>query len=501
MSLRNVRIIAMKDFRDVLRDRRTLIFMMLLPIAVMPLLMIGLTKFMTAQQRSKDERSVTIAMDPSTRNALIALGREWVAENRDSWAAYKAKKVLEQEEVASALGAVGDSLRDTDAEAGEAESAAAAAEEQQALEKLPEFDRHMLAGVADARAVDRILELVEFVRLADVEGSGALTSGIEIPESVPAALNDPRLAVAIQDKEIDAAFYMPPDALTSMENTDGAVAAWLLHDSSITMSGETADRMDDFIRAVGRGRLEVRVREAQLPAHFTEPIYVEVADVATPSRKVQAFLGGLLPYMLLAFCFGGAFYPALDVTAGEKERFTLETLLLAPASRFEIALGKFSVVFVAAIVAALLATASMAVTFTQGILPADVAAKLDLTFEPLALALTASMILPVAALYAAMLLAVGLFARSFKEAQSYAMPLQFLCVLPSMISLIPDLETESYLAWIPFVNISLLIKELLKGNYLWEFYVITIVSTLLLTIAALFFAATMFKRESVLLRT
>ena len=120
---------------------------------------------------------------------------------------------------------------------------------------------------------------------------------------------------------------------------------------------------------------------------------------------------------------------------------------------------------------------------------------------PLALALTGSLVLPVAALYSALLLAVGLYARSFKEAQSYTVPLQFILILPMMVSLLPDLEADSHLAWIPFVNISMLMKELLKGNYLWGFYTITLLSTLVLTVGAILGAAWMFKRESVMLRS
>ena len=118
-----------------------------------------------------------------------------------------------------------------------------------------------------------------------------------------------------------------------------------------------------------------------------------------------------------------------------------------------------------------------------------------------ALVLTGSLMLPVAALYASLLLAVGLYARSFKEAQSYTVPLQFILLLPMLVSFVPDVEAEPHLAWIPFVNIAMLMRGLLKGNYLWSFYAITLVSTLVLTVAGLLTCAWLFRRESVLLRS
>ena len=269
------------------------------------------------------------------------------------------------------------------------------------------------------------------------------------------------------------------------------------------MSEEAEGRLGDFIDVINRSQLESRLEGAGLDARFAEPARMQHVNLATRSRKLQAALGGFLPYLLLAFCFFGALYPALDVTAGEKERFTLETVLLAPITRFEIACGKFFVVFTAAIVAALLSTASMVVTLTylaESLLPPGTLDSFDIRFQPLALVLTGSLILPVAAMYAAALLAIGVYARSFKEAQSYTVPLQFLFVLPTMVALMPDVETKSSLAWIPFVNISLLVRELLKGNYLWEFYGITLASTLLLTVASLWIASRLFRRESVLLR-
>jgi len=534
VNLSMVAVIARKEFRDVLRDRRTLIFMMLLPIVVMPLLMVGVTRFVTSQAQAKQAKVVRIAADGRTQATVRAL--------RDSWYEHNATRLaLLFGSVGLSAGGGVEGLTALLTRVDDVEGAERSAEQNElqpdqamaaAIKGLQELDEAQKRLLREARDVGGLVGRIEFVDPAELSEEGSLAQGVEIPDELPAALADASLTLAIQRKHIQAALHLPSDALVTLDESplsvpfgtvvDGAsgldysageysllsrtsarssVPVHVLYDSSIGLSEEAYDRIASFVRGLSAFTLDLRLVQAELPSDFAEPLQLTPANVATTSRKLQAALGGILPYMLLAFCFFGALYPALDVTAGEKERFTLETLLLAPVSRFEIAAGKFVVVFVAAIVAAVLTTTSMVITFTHGILPPEVMASFEVEFQPLALLLTASLVLPVAALYASALLAVGVVARSFKEAQSYTVPLQFIMVLPTLVSMLPDVEAESYLAWIPFVNISVLMKELLKGNYLWSFYGVTLLSTLLLTLLGLGVTSWLFRRESVLLRS
>lgn len=486
-----VLVIALKETSDVLRDRRTLVFMMLLPIVVMPLMMLGVSRFVVSQAQKRAESTVTVVADTATKTTLTALARRWFQDNKLALGALEA---LRGAEAAGGLANLG-RLLEGGATDGEAPGIGAL------LKATADMDPRQRQLMQDAAAVQRFIGRTTFVPPAEVAAGGALAPGVEVPEGLPGGLDDPRLTVALQDKRVELAVHVPSVAMAQLDEAAASVTIHALYDSSLKRSEEAYDRLAAFVQAVDRHALSLRLVDLGLPRDFAQPLVIAGANVATASRRVQAVVGGLLPYLLFAFCFFGALYPALDVTAGEKERFTLETLLLAPTSRMQIATGKFVVVFVAAIVAALLTTASMVVTFTHGILPADVAQAFEIEFQPLALLLTASLILPVAALYSSMLLAVGLYARSFKEAQSYTVPLQFLFVLPMMVSLIPDVEAEPHLAWIPFVNISMLMRELLKGNYLWSFYGITLGSTLVLTVGALLLAARLFRREGVLLRS
>jgi sodium transport system permease protein len=505
MSASRVLVIARKEFTDVLRDRRTLFFMLLLPIVVIPVLMIVISDFMKAQLKERESRQLAFAIQPENRQLLRALANRWMHDNGLAFTALAARIGIEGFGGLDDLGRVSERLQTLEAAPDEGGVGdAAMLGWARAWRDLNGDQRQMLA---DGGAVHRFLNQTRWVDFDVLPPDGRLPAGVRLPDQLPGRLAEPRAALAItgRDKTVHAALHVPAGELDAWLGDDPALAVSLpitvLYDDSQSLSREAHARFQDFVDALTRSEVRARLTAQRLSRDFTEPFRVVDANIATDSRSAQAILGGILPYLIILFCFFGAFYPSLDITAGEKERFTLETLLLAPVSRVEIALGKFLVVFCAAVTAAVLTTVSLALTFTYGILPEGTAQAFDLHFEVPAVLLTASLLVPVAALFAAVLLTVALCARSFKEAQSYAAPLQFLIILPAMTALMPDLQTELKWAWVPLMNVSLLMRELLKGNYLWDFYAITLGSMFLLSAAALGLAGLVFRRESVLLRT
>ncbi len=507
MNARRVMVIAKKEFKDVLRDRRTLIFMVLLPLLVMPVMFLGIAKFAQEQQSKKQSRTLRVAVDSNVEPMITALADQWMAENSPRLMITSAKIGLSFPAAGGdrkGLGTMIEQVRDM--MDGGADAASLADLDPDLVESgvrlAREIDPADKALFDDASTISTFRTKTEFILIEDLEPSETrLPAGVEVPDDLPESWDGEQLARAIQDKTIHAAIHLPSNVFDMLEDQRASVPFSVFYDESVSLSEEASDRLAAFARIVGNGLLEMRLADNGLAPQFAEPIVFEGADMATPSRRVQAFLGGLLPYMIIMFSFFGAFYPSLDLTAGEKERFTMETLLLAPVSRMELAAGKFVVVFVAAVVAAVLATTSLGLTFTQGILPQGVAAGFDIQFEPEAVMLTAVLLIPVSALFAAVLLGVALLARSFKEAQSYTAPLQFIVILPAMAAMLPDLEAELHLAWIPFLNVSMLMRELLKGNYLWDFFGITMLSMGLLTLLTIWGASLIFRRETVILRT
>ena len=211
--------------------------------------------------------------------------------------------------------------------------------------------------------------------------------------------------------------------------------------------------------------------------------------------------GSFLPYIVILMALTGAMYPAIDLTAGEKERGTLETLLVSSVNRIDIVLGKFLTVFTASIVTATLAVGSMAVT-GMGLLgtASEVASEFNFSIEPLGVFLMVMAMVPLGAIFASLLMTLSLFAKSYREAQSYITPLMFVVIIPAMASLMPDTELNKELAFVPVLNVSMMMKDALMGNIDPGSLVMTMVVNLVLAACGLLLVLRMFQRESVLFR-
>src|SRR4029079_16456192 len=163
----------------------------------------------------------------------------------------------------------------------------------------------------------------------------------------------------------------------------------------------------------------------------------------------------LFPFLLVMWSLAGALYPAVDVCAGEKERGTMETLLISPASREEIVWGKFLTIWVFSAATALLNLASMALTMWKfsAALPGS-------SLTPMALVWSVLLLLPLSAFFSAVCLAVGAYARSTKEGQYYLMPL-FLVTMPLMfLTLAPGVELSPFYSLVPVTGAALLMQKL-----------------------------------------
>ena len=111
------------------------------------------------------------------------------------------------------------------------------------------------------------------------------------------------------------------------------------------------------------------------------------------------------------------------------------------------------------------------------------------------------MLLPVAVMFSAVLLMVGLFSKSFREAQSYCGPLILVAVVPTMVAMLPGVDLNASLAVVPLLNISLVCKEMIAGTWHWNYIVLIFGSACLYATAALAATVWMFHREEVLFRS
>jgi sodium transport system permease protein len=248
-------------------------------------------------------------------------------------------------------------------------------------------------------------------------------------------------------------------------------------------------------------RLEAR----NLDPGLLEPFDTRTMNVASERAVSVEGFGGFVPYMVILLTLTGAMYPAIDTTAGEKERGTIETILASPVSRTSLAVGKFLTVLTVALATAMLALLSLGVSShvfaasERGAMTSQ--AGMSLTMAPEGVVAMLLMVVPVAVMFSGLLLALALMAKSYKEAQSYTQPLVMAAIVPSIASLIPGLDLNLKLALIPILNVSLASKQLLTGNYEWNWIGIIFASSCVYAAIAVAYAAFNFRRESVLFRS
>ncbi len=252
--------------------------------------------------------------------------------------------------------------------------------------------------------------------------------------------------------------------------------------------------LQTWSESIGRDNLA----RAGLPEAAAIPFRIESADISPPSRRGVAGWSKILPFILLIWALTGAFYPAVDLCAGEKERGTLETLLISPAERGEIVWGKLLTVMLFSVFTAVLNLLSLGSTggFVNSQFPVFGAPPWS------AMVWLLIALVPVAALFSAVCLALAALARSTKEGQYYLMPVMLVITPLVFVTLWPSVELTLGFSLIPVTGIVLLLRALLEGEY-WNalrFAPPVIVVTGLCCHMAIRWAVDQFSRENVLFR-
>ena len=406
MKLGNVWIVFRKEFLDVLRDRRTLFSMILLPIVVFPFLTLGVGSFFEGQYEKLEQRSFPV----------IVLGSKNAPE------------------LMAALG------------------------EEPGLQLIPSIEDSALA-----------LEM-------------------------------------LLDQTVQAVLCIPPDFGGSVADGSGdgnPSAAEIWYDKSHTKSGMTErklrNKLADYREDIVRRNLEAR----GLSYELVEPFTITSHNQASQSKMTGATLGMLLPYMVILLAMVGSTYSAIDLTAGEKERGTMETLLVCPASRLELVLGKFLTTMLVGFITAILAVISFSATLLSpgSFLSREIGGGASLSLDPFAYGMVFLLLLPVTALFAAALIAIAVNARSYKEAQSYVYPLILIIIFPAIASMLPGVEVDMRMALVPVLNVSLALRDAILGTFNLNLILLTFASSALYAAFAIFVAVRIFQKESVLLRT
>ena len=348
-------------------------------------------------------------------------------------------------------------------------------------------------------------EVLEYVIFGEEHASELAMAFEETKRFEKTTLETPDAMVeAIRSNEIDFAIVIPEKAAERLKDKAQATVEFHFDNASSgsRVKARVADIVDEYNEEVTKARLiELGVTSSRMRRAVLEPIRLTEKGTGNIREVLGDSVGGMLPYFFIAFCFMGVVYPAIHLGAGEKERGTLETLLLAPIPRHQIVLGKFFAVFCGGIIAVLLNIASLGtwIAIKAGQLRGTLGTMLG-SIGWLDLTLLALMLIPVAAMFASLLLSVSIFARNSPEASSLISPFGIVLIVPAVLAMLPGVELNWFWASVPVTNVSLAMKELVKGTMDYTMLVAIFGSSTLIAGLLLFFCTKWFNRESVLFR-
>ncbi|PHS14074.1 MAG: ABC transporter [Kangiella sp.] len=320
---------------------------------------------------------------------------------------------------------------------------------------------------------------------------------------------------AIKNETIRFAIIIPANTEEKIANGLTAEIEILYNDSS-TNSRFVFSRVHTSLENLGKDLKESRIKalglsEAQGKG-LIEPVKLSKNSTANMRESIGEKIGGMLPYILILLGLSGAMYPAIDLGVGEKERGTLETLLLTPIPRYQIVFAKFLVIFTTSFLAVFLSLLSFAL-ITTVLGPMAFASMSNggnevmteflnslSTISILDILLMFLMLVPTAAIFASLLLSVSIYARTFKEAQNYMSPLMMISFLPIVLAILPGVKLDWFWASIPLTNVALAIKEIFKGTIDYNMLFVIFGSTTLVAGVLLYLCSWWFQREEVLFR-
>lgn len=306
----------------------------------------------------------------------------------------------------------------------------------------------------------------------------------------------------INDKSLQAAVEFPTgmeEKIRTSPEEPQTVKIYVYEDE--LRSSTAARAIESVVRQYRDEIVTQRISSRGLEARALQPFKTEKQNVASAEKVTGNVLGFILPYFIIILCLTGAMYPAIDMTAGEKERGTMETILASPIGRGELVFGKFLLTLTASLVTTALSIISLGLTvMAVPFLFSQLSKKFVVAVSIKAAAAVFFLILPLAIVFAAVMMALALRARNYREAQSLLAPLLFLVILPALASMVPGIELNPRLALVPVMNVSLVAKEILAGQYPWPFIGIIFGSTCVYAAAALFYARRQFESEEVLFR-
>ncbi len=422
-----IRALCLMELRTLLRDRRTVMMSIVLPLLVMPLMLFGSNWMEQRRHRALEVRESSFAV----------IGPR----------AAEARALVERAR--------------TQPPTGERDTAALLVTERQVEDAAAALADGTLDFYIDARNV------------ADVQAAIAQEASAR-----------PRRSSPDQDRDEADAGRLDVDDPGATPAPD-LLALRLVFRADRDTSGSVATRVSDRLRDLRRTMRHDALASAGFALPADSVAAVLPTNLAREAQVAGLALGRIVTVLLLFFLLSGGAIVAQDALAGEKERGTLETLLTTAISRREIVAAKVLLVFGVALLITTIQVVNMLVYVGFGLIPTT--RNLAAAVTPLMALGLFVMFLPLAALVAGVLVLVSGHARSHREAQLYFLPLMLGAAVPALAALLPDIRLRSAIVLVPIANISVGVKEILVGRVDW----LMLPVAWLVTAAAAFYAMRM----------
>ncbi len=293
------------------------------------------------------------------------------------------------------------------------------------------------------------------------------------------------------------------DAYITTSVTDAQIVYEVHYLSAVTNSSSVSDMLKEEITSYSKKIAEENAGKLGLDVtRVLYPVDSELKDQSSNESSMGSLLGSFIPFLLITGILTGCMYPAIDITAGEKERGTLETLLTLPIGNLELIISKFLSVATVAIVSVFINVLSIGgivlylyktvMSLSEGTGTFRVA-----SFVP-AILISFICVVAFALFMSAVVMCICAFAKSFKEANNYITPLTLVVMLTAYVGFIPNVELSTKTALIPVANICLLMKNLMVFKYDFTLILMVLFSNVIYAFVAVWFLSRIYDSESIL---
>ena len=344
----------------------------------------------------------------------------------------------------------------------------------------------------------QIVEQTQYIAIINYESSENFTRLIDGSRSLRVVEIDKPIDEAIRNGTIAAGIGIPSDFDDRIAN-EQRVNITVYYDASSRTSNVAYSKIMQFLSMYSKVTVDERLLNREIDPEILSPIQVFASDVATEDEVSGYLLSLILPPLLSIIVATGGMNASIDLTVGEKERHTLEALLVTSAKRRDLITGKFLAVFSTTLVS--IAFIMLSLTGSVGYLSTFSIQQMQIFLTLQTSIIVFSILSLMAIMIASLGMALASFAKSFKEANNYLTPMLFLIVILSFGSYGISIEDVGLIPFIvPILNVTLIIQEVLVNNLNVFHLVLTVTSTFVVSVILISIASWIYHKEGLLFR-